>query len=110
VTTGEKHDEMIAFSSQMAHVVSSAYIKSPSAQGHKGFSAGSYRDLTRVARLDAGMWGELCMDNSEYLIQELDGFIKSVIRYRDALAAHDREELVKLLDEGSRLKRELDHE
>ena len=100
---------MIAFSSQMAHVVSNAYIKSPSAKGHKGFSAGSYKDLTRVARLNADMWGELCMDNSEFLIRELDGFIKSVTLYRDALAAQDSEELIKLLEESSRLKGELDH-
>jgi len=109
VTTAGKHDEMIAFSSQMAHVVSNAYIKSPAAKGHKGFSAGSYRDLTRVARLNADMWAELCMDNNDFLIQELDGFIKSVTLYRDALAARDREELVKLLEEGIRLKGELDH-
>jgi len=109
VSTAEKHDELIAFSSQMAHVVSNAYIKSPSAKGHRGFSAGSYRDMTRVARLNADMWGELCMDNSKYLINELDGFIASVKHYRDALAAGDRDTLVKLLDEGSRLKEELDH-
>jgi len=110
VSTAEKHDELIAFSSQMAHVVSNAYIKSPSAKGHKGFSAGSYRDMTRVARLDAGMWGELCMDNSKYLIRELDGFIESVLRYREALATKNIDELVCLLDEGSRLKEELDHQ
>jgi len=109
VSTAEKHDELIAFSSQMAHVVSNAYIKSPSAKGHKGFSAGSYKDMTRVARLDPDMWGELCMDNNKYLIRELDGFIASVKRYRDALEAENKEELVKLLDEGSRLKEELDH-
>ena len=108
ITTAEKHDEMIAFSSQMAHVVSNAYIKSPSARGHKGFSAGSYKDLTRVARLNADMWGELLMDNSEYLIRELNDFIKSVLLYRDALAVKDREELVRLLEEGSRIKGELD--
>ena len=108
VTTAEKHDEMIAFSSQMAHVVSNAYIKSPSASGHKGFSAGSYKDLTRVARLNADMWGELFMDNSDFLIQELDGFIESVTLYRDAMAAKNKEELTRLLEEGSRLKGELD--
>jgi len=107
VTTSDIHDEMIAFSSQMAHVVSNAYIKSPSAKGHKGFSAGSYRDLTRVARLNADMWGELCIDNSEYLVKELDTFIESVTQYRDALAEKNRDELVKLFEEGSRLKGEL---
>jgi len=108
ITTAEKHDEMIAFSSQMAHVVSNAFIKSPSAGGHKGFSAGSYKDLTRVARLNAEMWGELLMDNSEYLIRELDVFTDSIKLYRDALEANDRDELVRLLEEGSRKKGELD--
>jgi prephenate dehydrogenase len=89
-------------------VVSNAYIKSPTARGHKGFSAGSYKDLTRVARLNADMWTELCMDNNDFLIRELDGFIKSVTLYRNALAAQNKEELMKLLEEGSRLKGELD--
>jgi prephenate dehydrogenase len=108
VTSAEKHDEMIAYSSQMAHIVSNAYIKSPSAQGHKGFSAGSYKDLTRVARLNADMWAELCIDNSDFLVKELDGFISSVAGYRDALAAQDKVKLKDLLEEGSRLKAELD--
>jgi len=109
VTTAEKHDEMIAYSSQMAHVVSNAYIKSPVAREHKGFSAGSYKDLTRVARLNADMWAELCMDNNDFLVRELDNFIKSVTLYRDALAAQDKDELARLLEEGSRLKGGIDH-
>jgi prephenate dehydrogenase len=108
VTTAEKHDETIAFSSQMAHVVSNAYIKSPTARGHKGFSAGSYKDMTRVARLNADMWAQLCMDNNDFLVWELDGFIKSVTLYRDALAEKKIDQLVKLLEEGNRLKGELD--
>ena len=108
VTTAEKHDVMIAFSSQMAHIVSNAYIKSPTARDHKGFSAGSYKDLTRVARLNADMWSELCIDNNDNLIRELDCFIGDVTRYRDALAANDIKELKTLLEEGSRLKGELD--
>jgi prephenate dehydrogenase len=108
VTTAEKHDAMIAFSSQMAHIVSNAYIKSPSAREHRGFSAGSYKDLTRVARLNADMWAELCAANRDFLTDELDGFIAAVARYRDALAAGDTETLRALLDEGSRLKGELD--
>ena len=109
ITTAEKHDALIAFSSQMAHVVSNAYIKSPTARAHKGFSAGSYKDLTRVARLNADMWAELFMDNNDFLIQELDGFIEEITRYRDALAKKDRKELKELLEDGSRLKKELDN-
>ena len=109
VTTAEKHDEMIAFSSQMAHIVSNAFIKSPTAQGHKGFSAGSYKDLTRVARLNADMWSELCIENADFLMRELDVFIGALKGYRDALALKDRAAMKELLDEGSRLKKELDH-
>jgi len=108
VTTAEKHDQMIAFSSQMAHIVSNAYIKSPAAEGHKGFSAGSYRDLTRVAQLNAAMWAELCMLNRDCLMQELDGLAAALARYRDALAAQDSAGLEELLEAGSRRKKELD--
>jgi prephenate dehydrogenase len=110
VTTAEKHDEMIAFSSQMAHIVSNAYIKSPTAHGHKGFSAGSYKDLTRVARLDARMWTELFAGNSDFLIHELDGFINAVSLYRNALKEKNAALLIELLEEGSRLKKEVDNE
>ena len=72
VTTAENHDRMIAFSSQMAHVVSNAFVKSPSAREHKGYSAGSYKDMTRVAWLNETMWAELFMENKDYLLQELD--------------------------------------
>jgi prephenate dehydrogenase len=107
-TTAEKHDEMIAFSSQMAHVVSNAFIKSPSAGGHKGFSAGSYKDLTRVAQLNAQMWTELFMKNSDNLISELDVLIKELSRYRDALAEKNDARMTELLKEGSQIKEKLD--
>ena len=109
ISSAEEHDELIAFSSQMAHVVSNAYIKSPSAYGHKGFSAGSYKDLTRVARLDAAMWAELFSENSDFLIKEIDGFIEALAKYRNALSENDRALLKDLLEEGSRMKKELDH-
>ncbi len=108
VTTAEKHDLMIAFTSQMAHVVSNAYIKSPTARIHKGFSAGSYKDLTRVAWLNAPMWAELFMENKDFLLQELELFIASLTQYRDAMVNDDMPELTRLLDEGRRLKEEVD--
>lgn len=108
VTTAEKHDEMIAFTSQMAHIVSNAYIKSPTANAHKGFSAGSYKDLTRVAYLNEHMWAELFMENKDYLVKELDFLIKSIELYRDALKEGDEESLVKLLAEGKKRKEEVD--
>jgi len=108
VTTAEKHDSMIAFTSQMAHVVSNAYIKSPTARSHKGFSAGSYKDLTRVAWLNPQMWTELFLENKENLIFEIDYMIDSLKQYRDAMEKQDAETLCRLLDEGKRCKEEVD--
>ena len=108
VTSAREHDEMIAFTSQMAHVISNGYIKSPTAGAHKGFSAGSYKDMTRVAWLAPEMWAELFLENKEFLLKELDFFMASMQQYRDALAADDRQELVRLLDEGRKRKAEVD--
>ena len=108
ITDGARHDEMIAFTSQMAHVVSNAYIKSPTARAHKGFSAGSYKDLTRVAWLNEQMWTELFLENRDNLIRELDGFLDSVRAYRDAMAAGDANALRELLAEGRKIKEEVD--
>lgn len=108
VTTPEEHDRIIAFTSQLAHVVSNAYVKSPTAQAHVGFSAGSYKDLTRVAHLNPAMWSELMIENARPLSTELDGIIRELGAYRDALAHQDRPELERLLAEGDRIKRDLD--
>ena len=108
VTTAEKHDAMIAFTSQMAHVVSNAFIKSPTASVHKGFSAGSYKDLTRVAWLNAPMWAELFMENRDYLLDELNILIDNLSAYLTAMENDDREELTRLLEEGKRRKEEVD--
>lgn len=104
----DKHDEMIAFTSQMAHVVSNAYVKSPTAAEHHGFSAGSYKDLTRVAWLNAGMWAELFMENKDNLIREIDSLIGELGKYKAAMEAGDQEKLQQLLQEGSDRKAELD--
>ena len=108
VTTAEKHDEMIAFTSQLAHVVSNAYIKSPTAGLHKGFSAGSYRDMTRVAWLNPGMWAELFLENRDFLGRELDTIINALSEYKNAMEEGDKETLTRLLDEGRRRKEEVD--
>ena len=110
LTTAEKHDEMIAFTSQLAHVVSNAYVKSPTARAHHSFSAGSYRDLTRVAKLNETMWTELFLDNADYLASELDWIIGALGEYRDAIKAGDAETLKRLLREGRERKEEIDSE
>ena len=108
VTTADEHDRMIAFTSQMPHIVSNAFIKSPSAGQHKGFSAGSYKDMTRVAWLNPELWAQLFMENREYVLKELDFYIDSLSKYKDAIASGDSETLVALLDEGRRRKEEVD--
>lgn len=108
VTTAEDHDRMIAFTSQMPHIVSNAYIKSPTALEHKGFSAGSYKDLTRVAWLNAPMWAELFLENRDNTLNELDVLIDSLQKYRDAIVQKDEAALIALLEEGKRRKEEVD--
>ena len=108
ISTAEQHDQMIAFTSQMPHIISNAFIKSPTARTHKGFSAGSYKDLTRVAWLNEDMWTELFFENEDFLLQEMDDLIHSLEQYRDALKKGDRDAMRKLLAEGRRCKEEID--
>ena len=108
ITTATAHDKMIAFTSQMPHILSNAYIKSPTALQHKGFSAGSYKDLTRVAWLNPQMWCELFLSNRDNVLSELDFYIESLQKYRNAVADNNSEALIQLLDEGRKRKEEVD--
>ena len=108
VTTAQEHDKMIAFTSQMPHIVSNSYIKSPTARSHKGFSAGSYKDLTRVAWLNPQMWAELFLSNKENVLEELSIYIKSLTEYKNAIEADDEDRLIQLLDEGRKCKEDID--
>ena len=108
ITTAKEHDKMIAFTSQMPHIVSNAYIKSPTAVQHKGFSAGSYKDLTRVAWLNPAMWAELLLSNKENVLFELQTYITNLKAYQDAIANNDEETLIALLAEGRKRKEEVD--
>lgn len=108
VTTAKEHDRIIAFTSQMPHVLSNAFMKSPTAFDHQGYSAGSYRDFTRVASLNPGMWAELFLENRENLIFELDTCVKALEEYRNALSDGDSDRLTALLKAGSDRKQEVD--
>ena len=108
VTTADDHDRMIAFTSQMPHIVSNAYIKSPTALEHRGFYAGSYKDLTRVAWLNAPMWAELVLNNRDHMLFELKTYIQALQAYETAIENNDFGTLVALLDEGKRRKEEVD--
>lgn len=108
VSSADKHDEMIAYTSQLAHVVSNAYVKSPTVRQHNGMSAGSYRDMTRVAWLCPEMWTELCMCNRDNLIKELDILFENLNEYKTALVNEDSQMLTKLFYEGKKMKEEVD--
>ena len=108
VCTAQEHDRLIAFTSQMPHVLSNAYIKSPTALGHKGFSAGSYKDLTRVAWLSENMWSELFMENRDNLINEIDLLIAHLNEYKAAMEADDKDKLIELLRNGRIAKENAD--
>ena len=108
ILDAEQHDRRIAFTSQLAHIVSNAYIKAPGAKDHKGISAGSYKDLTRVAWLNPDMWTELFMENRDHLLVELTGIIDRLSAYREAMEKNDAAALWQLLEDGRRIKGEID--
>ncbi len=104
VSSAREHDKIIAYTSQLAHVVSNAYVKSPNSRVHKGFSAGSYRDLTRVAKLNPDMWTELFIENGDNLCFEIDNIIAELQKYSEAIKTGDKAKLRALLEEGSKIK------
>ncbi len=108
ITTAENHDRMIAFTSQECHVVSNAFVKSPRAKEHFGYSAGSYKDMTRVARLSPAMWTELMLENADYLAEELDILVENLQKYSAAIKRGDKKELFDLLAEGNEIKLAID--
>lgn len=109
ITTAKRHDEIIAYTSQLAHIVSSSYIKSETVNEYLGFSAGSFRDMTRVARLSPSMWTELMLENKDNLIKEIDTIICNLSEYRDTLKNSDSEKMKMLLKEGNDKKLEIEH-
>lgn len=104
VTSPENHDKMIAYTSQLAHIVSSAYVKSPELGLECGFSGGSFQDMTRIATMNERMWTDLFMQNRENLIYELDTLIQNLLKYSEALRNSDTDEMLRLIAEGRQLK------
>jgi len=107
-TSPEEHDRMIAYTSQLAHVSASAYVKSEHALKHTGFSAGSFGDMSRVAYLNEDMWTELFIDNSDYLAEEVEAFAQRLLEYAKAIKNKERESLHSMLAEGRERKEMLD--
>jgi len=108
ISTPDEHDHMIAYTSQLAHVLSSAYVKSPSALRHQGFSAGSFRDMTRVATMNVNMWTELFLANSGPLALEVEALAARLMEYAIAIRTRNEDALRALLEEGTRIKAEVD--
>lgn len=107
ITTPEMHDRMIAFTSQLPHVLACSYVLSPCCPHHNGFSAGSYRDVSRVANINSKLWSELFLENREPLITELDILIENITKIIDAIKADDKETLASLLEQGHKVKEAL---
>lgn len=107
ITTPEEHDRMIAFTSQLPHVLACSYVLSPCCPNHKGFSAGSYRDVSRVANINSVLWSELFLENREPLIEELDILIENITKIIDSIKSEDKETLMELLEQGHRVKQQL---
>ena len=108
LTDPATHDRIIAHSSQLAHLLSASYIRSRTAREHAGFSAGSFRDMTRVAAMDPELWSELFLDNRDFLADEIDELLASLALFRDAIRANDREKLIALLRESAAIKAKID--
>ena len=107
ITTPEEHDRMIAFTSQLPHVLACSYVLSPCCPNHKGFSAGSYRDVSRVANINSTLWSELFLENKDPLISELDILIDNITKIKDAISAEDADTLKALLEKGREVKQAL---
>lgn len=105
VTTAERHDDMIAFTSQLCHVIATTYARDPRVKDSPGFSAGSYANMTRIATQNANDWSALYSDNRDATVSVLDGFIDRFRELRDAIASDDRETVRRIIDEGTRAKR-----
>ena len=107
MTTPEEHDRMIAFTSQIPHVLACAYVLSPSCPNHVGFSAGSYRDVSRVANINSKLWSELFLENKEPLTEELEVLYRNILEIYKAIKNEDKETLTELLEKGHQVKQQL---
>lgn len=105
--TPQEHDRNIAYTSQVPHVLACAYVLSPRCREHQGFSAGSYRDVSRVANINDQLWTRLFLDNRECLVDELDELLRNLTRFRDAVDKGDSDELRDLLKTAAQIKREV---
>ncbi len=104
----DEHDRIIAHTSQLAHILSAAYVRNPAALDHAGFAARSFRDMIRVGAMDAELWSELFLANADNLTAEIDRLVENLQLFRAAIGAGDREKLIKLIRESAEIKGKID--
>lgn len=106
-TTPAHHDEMIAYTSQLCHVISGAYIKDRLAPETNGYTAGSFADMSRIATMDEKTWSDLFLENKEYLLSAVGRFRERMEEFEKLLAAQDKAGLERWIKEGADMKRSL---
>lgn len=109
-TNAKEHDRYIAYTSQLPHILSNAYVKNPLALTSLGFTAGSFRDYTRVAKISSSMWTPLMIDNKENLLDAIKDLKDNLCELEQALIDSNSERLSKLLDEGNDKKQIVDRQ
>lgn len=98
--SSDEHDRKIAYTSQLAHVVSNAYVKNEEIKGCLGFTGGSFQDMTRIAGVDENVWTELYLLNKKNLSLQIASLISSLEDIKSALDDGDEEELKRVLKDG----------
>ncbi len=105
VTSPERHDELIAFTSQLGHVIASAYVQDERVADAVGFSAGSYANMSRIATVDPATWTALYLSDRDALLRVLDGFIGRLADFRSALDRRDADAIARFIATGAAAKR-----
>ena len=98
--SADTHDKKIAYTSQLAHIVSNSYVKSKEIDGCLGFTGGSFQDMTRIAGVDEEVWSDLYLENAENLIENISNLINVMSEIKEALASTDRQRLIRILSDG----------
>lgn len=101
VLSPEEHDEMIAFLSQLTHCIAVALMTCNEAEGLEKYTGDSFRDLTRIAKINDAMWSELFLMNKDALIKEMDAFVGEVEKMKDMLVSGDRDGLRALMQRST---------
>ena len=95
--TPEQHDEMIGFLSQLTHCIAVTLMDCKESEHLAEYTGDSFRDLTRIARINENMWTELFLENRDELLSQMDLFLEKFTQLRNALAAGDAETMKEMM-------------